>query len=106
MLVVILYDIVISDSLGGKNMEVKVRLDKNTLDVKFSKAWAFTQGTAGAYAFYSDAEYYIVTTEEETSLKSIYCDVEYQTPIVELDSLHRTFKLEGNDRNYKYKIID
>lgn len=87
-------------------MEVKIILDKNTSEVKFSKAWAFTQGTAGAYAFHSDAEYYIVTTEEDITLKSIYCDVEYYTAISELDIFNRKFKLQGNDHEYKYKIVE
>lgn len=85
-------------------METKVLLDKNTFEVKAQKAFVVGNGTAGGYAFVSDADYYIVTDESTISLKSIYLDVEYNTPIEELDSLRQTFKIKGKE--YKYKIID
>lgn len=85
-------------------METKVKLDKNTFEVKAGKAFAFGKGAAGAYAFHSDADYYIVTTETAITLKSIYCDVEYNTEIEQLDSYRCTFKINGKE--FKYSIIE
>lgn len=85
-------------------METKIKLDKNTFEVKAQKALVFGKGTAGAYAFHSDADYFIVTDENDVSLKSIYLDIEYNTPIEQLDSYRRTFKIK--DKEYKYSIID
>lgn len=85
-------------------METKVKLNKNSFEVKANKAFVFGQGTAGAYAFYSDAEYWIVTDEAGVSLKSLYLEVEYLTPIDEINSLSRTFKI--GDKQYKYTIVE
>ncbi len=85
-------------------METKVKLDKNTFEVKAQKVFTMGKGAAGGYAFISEADYYIVTDQSGVSLKSNYLDVEYNTPIEDLDSYRQTFKI--NNKEYKYQIID
>lgn len=84
-------------------METKIKLDKDTFEVLSNKIMGIGS-TAGAYALYSDAEYYIVVTEEEISLKSVFCDVVYHTTIDEIDSIKGTMKIKG--KLYKYKIVE
>ncbi len=84
-------------------METKVKLDKDTFEVKSNKVFTVGQGTAGGYAFNSQTEYFIIADEDGIKLKSVFNEVEYTTEIEEVNSLNGTFVIKGKE--YKYKVI-
>lgn len=84
-------------------METKVKLDKDTFEVKSNKLYSMGQGTAGGYVFNSEADYYIIVEDKGIKLKSVFNEVEYTTDIDEVNSLNGTFTISGKE--YKYKVL-
>lgn len=85
-------------------METKVKLNKDTLEVKANKGFSVGNGAAGGYTFISEAEYWLIALEDKVVLRSLFNDVEYNTDIEEIDSLKHTFKINGKE--YKYQVVE
>ncbi len=83
-------------------METRIKLDKSATEVIWYKLLAFRNPTLGGYALNREAKYWITTKDGELSLKSEMDDVTHHSPITDLDTRSRTFKVKN--RKFKYEL--